>query len=1273
MPLQDGNIADLQLSIDARHGPEPAGVHLLDLVALYLSPEKPEQLPESQRNTTWPAPKMSYMNSPLSLWRPPMLKSDRPKDDEAAIQQPALMHSGFERRAAEFPDRIAVEWMAEENGPIEKITYAELNARAEIVADELTLIEREIAWTPAFRNQRAVPIFAGSSPDLYVGIFGIMKAGFAFSPLPLDAPPQRLLDVLDDSKASVVLGVGDVPFPGVDLSEDNEVNRALKEKTWFNIRNITGWRASRPEVNADPSTIQRHPPTEDDLAYILYTSGSTGKPKGVLISHLSGTCGVNGHAEVFDMPTGTQLRWLQFGMPTFDLCLLELTLTLGYGGTVCVAERQIMLGDIERTINTFKATSLFTVASLATLLRPSKLPTLTTIISGGEYLNKYAIENFAYDRPCPAGETPKRVINIYGPTETTMCLTAETAGLGSRGSIVGNIFSCASGVIIDSNSDELKEVPVGLTGEIAFGGPMVGYGYLNRPEETEKAFTNGLGMGELYRTGDKGRIVWGPDGTAKLEILGRLNMEQVKLNSRRVELGEIESTIARVEDIREISTVVLDGSFLAAYMSLTGDHTDAAYTENVIAQCRTMAEQHLPDWMRPGEYTVLPVIPRTPNGKVNRKALQQTALEQFGASSMRKEPTPTVSIHELTVDLADADSVRSLAMETLKSVIGEHVADNDVTLPLNSWGLDSLRAMKFLSTLRAHDVYGLAMKDVLGGKTLEDVVKSVVDTHAKEVAEAAATTSTDEEEVVQFQDEEEFFSFPLGAKLKHFTAHCRSTCVEALGVSNEDIEQVLPATGTQTRMLAVLEELDELKCTKAWIEHFPYQVPESIDADRLEKAVIAAMETRDAFRTVWVPVEHPLASFAGVVLSKNSSHATLPIVRTTVPVYDTRLNSLWMRTIDNAQKAASEFFGLYNLGSVTTFVRSADNKHCTIIFSMSHLTYDGMSIENWRRDVAQIYAGKPAPEYPNGGVRTPVEEHFSSDWLSTKLFWMKRMAGQPRFYTGQEVLPCGDAEFISHNTGVGVASEQLVCAFSLDELFTLCNTQGLFTPMSVIQGAWAMALCHTLVKTNNDMAKDLDVQFGSIFHGRHTPDSLQVYALMLDVLPTRIVFDGAKRLTHREICSRLFAQYTECLGFSEIPCPSTLLAKSTRCFDSTLILQAFPKESPTGSEDPDAMPGFNREENLLKPWRELNTGTPLLMELWPGKELSSERLRLRCSYSQSWIGYEFMTPQWIQGLTVAFNESLIQILTNPDGEFSPAKLLVQPADAMDLTEKLWHG
>lgn len=103
-------------------------------MAFYLAPAKTDAV----------APQMSYMNKPLSLWRPPTLKSDLPKNGEALVDQPALMHSGFERRAAEFPDRIAVEWMADESGAIEKFTYAELNAKAEVVADELTLIEREI-------------------------------------------------------------------------------------------------------------------------------------------------------------------------------------------------------------------------------------------------------------------------------------------------------------------------------------------------------------------------------------------------------------------------------------------------------------------------------------------------------------------------------------------------------------------------------------------------------------------------------------------------------------------------------------------------------------------------------------------------------------------------------------------------------------------------------------------------------------------------------------------------------------------------------------------------------------------------------------------------------------------------------------------------------------------------------------------------------------------------------------------------------------------------
>ncbi|OAQ96464.1 hypothetical protein LLEC1_04310 [Akanthomyces lecanii] len=1249
-PLEDGSVANLTLSINAKHGHSVLATHMLELVAKYLADSA----------TLAPETKLSNLNYPPKLWKAPVLKTDLHLEQN----YPALMHGAFERRVLEFPDRIAVEAVADDSFTVRKWTYVQLNADAEGLAEELLLMERTINWTPAYKNQRAIPLFLPAGPEFYITVTAMLKTSLAVCSLPTDAPPQRLLDIVQDTKSSVVIGIGSVPFPGVNLDDGSEAAEALKKLTWVDVTDFTNWRSG---FTVDLQTpLSQHPPTEEDLAYILYTSGSTGKPKGVLISHSMATCGVHGHAEAFEpLPAGPKLRWLQFAMPTFDLSLMELFVTLGYGGTVCSAERSLMLSDIEKAANFFKATSLFTVASMATLLRPKALPTLTTIVSGGEALTKYAIDNFAYDAPREPNSEPKRVINIYGPTEATMCATFENAALGTRGSIAGTLFSCASVVLVDANSsDDLIQVPMGLTGEIVFGGPMVGYGYMNRPEETAKAFTSGLGLGPVYRTGDKGRIVFSPSGEPKLEILGRLNMEQVKLNTRRVELGEIESTIAKVEAVREVATVVLNGSFLAAYVAVRENFADVT-NEALVSQCREVADEGLPGWMRPVEYIVVPKVPRTSSGKVDRKTLQKVAIEDFGSSITQKQAINDDLTYEGIVDLKDKDSVSAMLKHVLIAILGEGAVDiAESSLALTTYGLDSLRSMKLLQELRRQGVEGLAIKDVLVGQNFATVVNSILEVHLAQLKEAEEAAAANNDELIEIEDEEEILFLPLGAKLKHFDHTCRSKCAEALNIPSEDIVEVLPATGLQTRVLSSIEESkDILKVSKPWVEHYPYLVPDHIDSDRLEAAVIKALEGRDAFRTVWVQVEHPLAPYAQCVLSANSPHAELPILRMEVPVYDEKPGSLWHKTVDSVQQSAEEIFGLHSLGSVTSFVRSADKKHCVVVFSVFHAIYDGMSLQALRRDIAEAYHGLAISSAGKPGVRVPVEEHLKSDWLGTSMFWAQRMAGVAAFKAGSRAFNTDGAQFTTVNTNVGIASESLECSFSTGELFAKAKSEGLFTPMAVIQAAWSMTLAQTLV--GDETAPKYDVQFGSVFHGRHTADSLDAFALMLDGLPTRISFESGKSRTHREICAQMFKQYTDTLGFTEMPCPSIQFARTTRRFDSSVILQTFP--APDVDVDMDGLPAFNRANDKVTPWKETSSDTPILIEMWPGVDKTEDKLSIRCSYSQVWPGYEFMTPEWVQGLLVTFNKALTQVLTNPDGTFDVVHSATGQQDAMDCS------
>ncbi|KAM3452487.1 hypothetical protein MY3296_004511 [Beauveria thailandica] len=1265
-----GHVADLQLFVDVRNGPAESTTHLLELVARYLAPE-PVTISEVSLKKAEPF--SSRQNGPPTMIsRPPLLKSDL-KLYSSEADCPALFHSAFERRAAEYPDNSCVEYIADASGQIEKWTFGEIHALAENLMKELHILETNVAWRKPFNGQHIVPLYLPGCPQLYAGYMGIMKAGCAFCPLPLDAPPERVQVILEDIEAPVVLGLGSNPFPGlaIDATEPH-IAEYLRNIIWVDLANLSAWRAHKSVEALAPT--QPREPKEEDLAYILYTSGSTGKPKGVLISHISACCAIGGHDEIFPhLAVGPELRWLQFAMPTFDLSLIEIFITMGNAGTICVAERSLMLTDIERTIKLFQANTIFTVPSLATLLRPAKVPSLTTLVVGGELLNKYTIDNFSYDSPRGPGEPQRHLINIYGPTEATMAVATEESAVTTRGSIIGDCLRCAGIIIVDPNSDELIEIPSPLTGELAIIGPQVGFGYLNRPKETNAAFKDGshLGLGPVYKTGDRSRIVWSADGKPKVEILGRLSMEQVKLNGRRVELSEIESSIAKSELVREVATVVLGKAQLVAYLSLADTSDSPKSHEAVIADCRDVANRTMPTWMRPSDYTVLAELPRTASGKVDRKVLQKRAQETFGVST----PVPAAQVTKIAVDFASEDSVRELIVKTIISVIGETAASADATTALYTWGIDSLQGMRILQTLREHEVEGIALNDIMVGNSLNALTKRIVELHATNNTDADAEM---DDGPIEIEDEEELLFLPLKAKLKHFEAECRQQCSKGLDIPVEDIEHVLPSTGMQTRMVAFFQEcVDELGLSKPYIEHFPYKVPQIFDLDRFETAVLAVLNEHDAFRTITCPVEHPLTPFAQVVLSKDSPRAALPVVRITCSTYDESPNSLWTKTIEQAQKSAYEVLDLAHPGAVVTFIYDETREHCVMVWSLFHMIYDGISLEVLRREIAGAYndprtVATIAAKCPKG-VRLPIEAHYSGDWLETSLYWMRERAGAGWFKLGERALPIQGDYSESFRNG-DVACETLVSSLSLDDLNERTRKHGLNSSLAVTQAAYSMALAQTIAKLDG-ADDDVEVQFATVIHGRQTPAALDCVALMLETLPAYIKYhngSGATKMTHREACRHMLAEHIGQMPHAQMPCTTVDFAKTGRRMDSSIILQAYPKP-PTcvstssnngGSIVVDDLPGFNREENLLPPWQETFTGYPLLMELWQGFDRADEKLRIRCSYVPTWPGYEFMTKAWAQGLNAALEASLVRILSEPDAEFDPVALV--QADAADV-------
>ncbi|HXO22566.1 MAG TPA: amino acid adenylation domain-containing protein [Thermoanaerobaculia bacterium] len=512
-------------------------------------------------------------------------------DTAAAFPRDLCLHQLFAAQAARTPASVAVV------GAAERLTYGELEARANRLARCL----RGLGVGPETR----VGIALSRTPDLLVGLLGILKAGGAYVPLDPSYPRERLELILADAQQGTAAPVlvteqgllGRLPaFGGRTLCLDRD--RA----------EIAGESASplaAAEIGVEPS----------NLAYVIYTSGSTGRPKGVAIAHASAVAligwasGVYGDAELAGVLASTSI--------TFDLSVFELFLPLARGGKVILAENALALPELAAAA---EVTLVNTVPSaLAELLRVNGMPASVAVVNlAGEPLRSSLASRLH------GLGTVRGMWNLYGPTEdTTYSTCARVAADEGREPTIGRPIAGSRAYVLDR---EQRPQPVGVPGELCLGGRGLARGYLDRPDLTARSFLPdpcSQTAGErLYRTGDLARFL--PDG--RLEFVGRLD-HQVKLRGFRIELGEIEARLLAHPAVRESVVLAREDApgekrLVAYVVARSGDLATTA--SNLHAHLR----EALPDYMLPAAFVALDALPRTPNGKVDRKALPPPERER---------------------------------------------------------------------------------------------------------------------------------------------------------------------------------------------------------------------------------------------------------------------------------------------------------------------------------------------------------------------------------------------------------------------------------------------------------------------------------------------------------------------------------------------------------------------------------------------------------------------------------------------------------------------
>ena len=486
------------------------------------------------------------------------------------------MHYMFEDQAARTPDHVALVF---ENA---QVSFAELNRLANQIGHFLR--RRGVG------SESRVGILAERSVEMVAGILGILKAGCAYVPLDPDYPPDRLAHMLEDGEAAVLLTAGAVQASASSQFTDTV---SLNEQ-WISINRESGENLSAA-VSAE------------NLAYVIYTSGSTGKPKGVAITHRSAVYFLNWAREVFD--PGILNSMMASTSICFDLSIFELFLPLCFGGRVRLVKNALsamnpeLRGEIA-LINTVPS-------AIREILNSGSLDPAVSIVNlAGESLSSELAERL-YEN-----SAIQDLYNLYGPSETTTYSTfTRIARRGTGAAPIGKPIANTQTYVLDSS---LNPLPPGLPGELYIGGEGLARGYLSRPEQTADRFVpDHFGLvngGRMYRTGD--RVRW--SSTGDLEFFGRID-HQVKIRGYRIELGEIESVLSRHADVREAAVLAREAGDgdkrLVAYLTLKNGNTPGA------SELRAHVREKLPEYMVPAAFVIVDQFPRTPSGKLNRRAL----------------------------------------------------------------------------------------------------------------------------------------------------------------------------------------------------------------------------------------------------------------------------------------------------------------------------------------------------------------------------------------------------------------------------------------------------------------------------------------------------------------------------------------------------------------------------------------------------------------------------------------------------------------------------
>jgi amino acid adenylation domain-containing protein len=486
-----------------------------------------------------------------------------------------LVPQGVTSQAADTPDAVAVS-----DGSL-TLTYGDLHSRASRLADALRGVDAGPDTVIAICLERSI--------DFVIAALGVLRAGAAYLPIDPAGPPERTAFMLSDAAPRALLSDARLegrlprgPWPRLDINEA----------------------IARPAT----ATVRHDVPKQEHLAYVIYTSGSTGRPKGVEITHGSLANLVAWHRHTFSVTADDRAPF--YASPSFDAAVWEIWPYLVSGASLHVPSEAVRTDP--EALRDWLVAQAITIGFVPTPVaeRLISLPwpmwtSLRTLLTGADTLHRY-----------PPDGLPFTLVNNYGPTECTVVTTSGPVDVEPFGETLPTIGRPIDNVELLVLDESMRPVAPGAAGELYVGGAGLARGYRGRPELTAERFvSHPFEPGaRLYRTGDRARML--VDG--RVAFLGRVD-DQLKIRGYRVEPDEIAAALG-----------AQPGVAIGAVMARCEDGDEPRLVAYVVpargatltrAALTAALRRALPDYMVPTTFVVLPRLPLTTNGKVDRAAL----------------------------------------------------------------------------------------------------------------------------------------------------------------------------------------------------------------------------------------------------------------------------------------------------------------------------------------------------------------------------------------------------------------------------------------------------------------------------------------------------------------------------------------------------------------------------------------------------------------------------------------------------------------------------